>query len=158
MGTCPPGLDTHGNPPRPGVDIHANHDRVRAARTDLDKFSYFGKIRMMREREAIGGFAALAHPLRMRAFRLLVASGSDGVSAGEVASSLGCPPSTLSQHLARLERSGLLTARRDQQRIFYAVDVEGVSALMAFLVEECCNGRPELCGYASSRNARIREE
>ena len=35
----------------------------------------------------------------------------------------------------------------DRAAIFYAVDVEGARRLIAFLTEECCEGRPEICGY-----------
>ena len=30
----------------------------------------------------------------------------------------------------------------------YAVDVEGMRKLLTYLTEDCCEGRPELCGEA----------
>jgi len=101
----------------------------------------------MNEPDAIDALAALAHPLRMRAFRLLMQHGPGGLPAGEVARALEAPPSTLSPHLARLERARLVRARRERQRIYYAVDLDGTRAVTAFLLEDCCDGRPELCGY-----------
>ena len=30
--------------------------------------------------------------------------------------------------------------------MFYAVHIDGIRRLVAFLTEDCCGGRPELCG------------
>jgi DNA-binding transcriptional ArsR family regulator len=101
----------------------------------------------MDERSAIEALAGLAQEHRLRVFRLLVREGPGGLPAGQIAERLGIPPSTLSAHLAQLERAGLLRSRRDQRRIIYAVDLEGIRRLLAFLIEDCCQGRPEICGY-----------
>jgi ArsR family transcriptional regulator len=98
-------------------------------------------------------FAALAHELRLAVFRLLLEHTPNGLPAGQIALRLQVPASTLSTHLAQLERAGLLKSWREQQRILYAVDTEGTRNLVAFLVDDCCGGQPELCGYASGRKA-----
>lgn len=108
----------------------------------------------MENNDAARAFAALSHPLRLEAFRLLMEQGRDGLPAGAIADALQTPPSTLSSHLAQLGRSGLISARREQQRIFYAVDREGTTKLIDFLVQDCCHGRPELCGYLTERRAK----
>jgi DNA-binding transcriptional ArsR family regulator len=97
----------------------------------------------------ITALAALAQEHRLRVFRLLVREGPNGMPAGEVATQIAVPPSTLSHHLAHLERAGLLRSWRVDRRIFYAVDIEGTRRLLAFLTEDCCQGRPEICGYGS---------
>ncbi len=97
--------------------------------------------------EAIGALSALAHEHRLTAFRLLIEAGPSGLPAGEIAARMGVPPSTLSHHLGLLERARLLHSWRRERRIFYAVRMDGVRSLIAFLVEDCCEGRPELCGY-----------
>lgn len=98
------------------------------------------------EDAACAPFAALGNPLRLRIFRLVVAAGPAGLRAGAIADRLEVPPSTLSTHLRTLQASGLLTARRERQRILYGVDARAVRSLVAYLVEDCCGGRPELCG------------
>ncbi len=103
----------------------------------------------MEERQAVDAFAALAHAHRLAVFRLLVRHGPSGLAAGRLAETVGVPPSTLSHHLAQLERAGLLRSWRRQRHVFYAVDVEGTRRLVAFLTEDCCQGQPEMCGYAS---------
>jgi ArsR family transcriptional regulator, arsenate/arsenite/antimonite-responsive transcriptional repressor len=96
-------------------------------------------------------FAALANPLRLSVFRLLVRLAPEGLPAGQIADRLEVPASTLSTHLAQLERAGLLRSWREQQRILYAVDTEGTRSLVGFLVDDCCGGQPELCGYDARR-------
>lgn len=89
--------------------------------------------------------SALAQETRLAVFRLLVKEGPDGLPAGRVAERLGVTPATLSFHLAQLERAGLLSSQRHSRQIVYRVDLEGTRRLLAFLTEDCCQGRPELC-------------
>ena len=96
---------------------------------------------------AVQALAALAQEHRLAVFRLLVREGPPGLPAGTVAGLVGIPASTLSHHLAALEGAGLITSRRVERRIYYAVDIVGTRRLFAFLTEDCCRGRPELCGY-----------
>jgi len=96
-------------------------------------------------------FAALAHELRLGVFRLLIGALPDGLPAGQIAEHFKVPASTLSSHLAQLERAGLLKSWRERQRIVYAVDTEGTKNLVGFLVDDCCNGQPALCGYSAVR-------
>ena len=100
---------------------------------------------------AVAAFGALAHPHRLNAFRLLVRNGPDGLPAGRIAERLSVPASTLSTHLAQLERSSLLRSWRVGQRIYYAIDIEGTRDLIGFLLADCCEGRPEICGYGIAR-------
>jgi DNA-binding transcriptional ArsR family regulator len=102
----------------------------------------------MDEKTTITALAALAQEHRLRAFRLLVTVGPDGLPSGQIAERLGVPASTMSAHLAQLERAGLVRSRREQRRIIYGIDVDGMRDVLAFLVEDCCGGRPELCGPA----------
>ncbi|MFW5680145.1 MAG: ArsR/SmtB family transcription factor [Pseudomonadota bacterium] len=96
---------------------------------------------------ATRAFAALGQEHRLAVFRMLMAEGPSGLAAGEIAQRLGVPASSLSSHLATLERAGLLRSWRVQRNIFYAVDTEGTRELITFLTHDCCGGRPELCGW-----------
>jgi DNA-binding transcriptional ArsR family regulator len=95
-------------------------------------------------------FAALAQEHRLAVFRLLMREGPNGLPAGTVARRVGVPPSTLSAHLAQMCQAGLLRANRRGQQILYAIDVEGTRRLISYLTEDCCEGRPEICGYGNS--------
>lgn len=104
----------------------------------------------MESLQAIEALGALAQATRLDIFRLLVRVGPPGLNAGEIAERLSVGASTLSHHLATLERAGLLRSWRVQRQIFYASDFDGTRQLLAFLTEDCCQGRPELCGHGAA--------
>jgi DNA-binding transcriptional ArsR family regulator len=99
----------------------------------------------MEESQATQALGALAQATRLAIFRLLVREGPAGLPAGEVAARLGVQPATLSFHLAQLERAGLLVSRRHSRQIIYAADFAAMRALVGFLLDDCCHGRPEIC-------------
>ena len=101
----------------------------------------------MSDASFVNVLGALANEHRLSVFRLLMPHGPNGLPAGDIARHLNVPASTLSSHLSQLCHAGLLKSRREQRQIFYAVDIEGTRNLIAFLTEDCCQGRPEICGY-----------
>ena len=100
----------------------------------------------MDDRLAIEALAALAQETRLRVFRILIAAGPGGLPAGDVAQAAAVPPSTLTFHLERLERAGLVRSCRRGRNILYTAELEVMRRLLAFLPADCCNGHPELCG------------
>lgn len=100
----------------------------------------------MRDDAAIAMLGALAQEHRIRIFRLLVKAGPPGLASSEVAAAAGIGPTGASFHLKELDRAGLIRATRQGRFIRYAIHVEGMRRLLAYLTEDCCQGRPELCG------------
>ena len=94
---------------------------------------------------SLTALAALGQETRLDIFRLLVRAGPGGVAAGEVASRLGAMQNTVSSHLKILTQAGLIRAERDGRTIRYVADMTGFRDLLAYLMEDCCNGAPELC-------------
>jgi ArsR family transcriptional regulator, arsenate/arsenite/antimonite-responsive transcriptional repressor len=94
---------------------------------------------------ALAALAALGQPTRLAIFRLLMQREPRGLAAGDIADVIGCPQNTLSSHLGILARSGLVRGTRDGRSIVYRADVEGMRALIAFLITDCCDGHPEVC-------------
>lgn len=94
---------------------------------------------------AVDALQALGHETRISVFRMLVKAGSGGLMAGEIAQTCGVPASTMSHHLANLERAGLVTSERESRVIRYRADYDGMRRLLAFLMEDCCQGDPLLC-------------
>lgn len=95
--------------------------------------------------DSIRALGALAQESRLEAFRLLVRSGPAGLPAGEIARALAVPHNTMSAHLSVLANAGLVAARRRGRSIIYAVAFARVRDLLAFLIEDCCRGKPEVC-------------
>lgn len=103
----------------------------------------------MDDLSAITALSALAHEDRLAAFRLLVRAGPNGMASGEIAETLSIPPTRMSFHLATLERAKLLRSWRDGRRILYAASYADMRGLLVFLTEDCCSGKPEICGDLS---------
>jgi ArsR family transcriptional regulator len=102
---------------------------------------------------ALAALAALGQPTRLDIFRLLIRREPAGLAAGAIAEAIGCPHNTLSSHLSILARSGLVRGTRDGRSIVYRADVEGMRALVAFLIDDCCDGHPEICNLADTPRA-----
>jgi len=102
----------------------------------------------MNEEQVVASLGALAHANRLRIFRLLVKRGPSGMPAGAIAGRVGMSATNTSFHLKELDRAGLLRSTRQGRFVRYAIDVEGMRKLLTYLTEDCCEGRPELCGAA----------
>lgn len=103
---------------------------------------------------AAQSLSALAHEGRLAVFRLLVKAGPDGMAAGDIARRLDTAANTMSSQLLVLSNAGLIRARRDGRSIIYTADYDGMTGLLKFLTEDCCNGRAEICApLAASVNA-----
>ena len=100
---------------------------------------------------ALAALAALGQPTRLAIFRLLMQRGPGGLAAGAIAEAVGCAHNTLSSHLSILARAGLIRGARDGRSILYRADVEGMRALIAFLITDCCDGHPEICNLRGSQ-------
>ncbi len=105
---------------------------------------------------AVASLSALAHAGRLSTFRLLVQAGSEGLPAGEIARRLEVLPNTLSSHLAILDHAGLVHARREGRSIIYTADYGAMQLLLGFLLEDCCNGAPEICGPLAATLDRVK--
>ena len=108
----------------------------------------------MESKFAVASLSALAHEGRLAVFRLLVAAGRDGVAAGEIARRLGVLPNTLSAGLKVLSHAGLVAQRRDGRSRVYTADYGAMSDLLAFLMEDCCAGAPQICAPLQAVAAR----
>jgi DNA-binding transcriptional ArsR family regulator len=94
---------------------------------------------------AVNALSALAHPGRLEVFRLLVQAGPDGLAAGEIARATGSLANTLSANLNILAGAGLVSSRREGRSIIYGAAYGRMRELLAFLMEDCCAGKPEIC-------------
>ncbi len=121
--------------------IRAAGDRGRSLTVDR----YFYIRRYMEPVQALRILSALGQDTRLNVFRLLVQAGPDGLPAGEIAERVGARQNTMSSHLSILANSGLVRSERFSRVIRYSVDFDVMRGLLAFLLEDCCGGRRELC-------------
>ncbi|MBW3566376.1 MAG: metalloregulator ArsR/SmtB family transcription factor [Proteobacteria bacterium] len=108
----------------------------------------------MKSRNATNAFAALGHETRLALYRRLVKAGPAGVGAGDLADVLGISPSSLTFHVAQLERADLVASRREGRRIIYTADFGAMGEVVDFLTQECCGGHPEVCGVLKKSRSR----
>ena len=99
----------------------------------------------MDKKNALQALSALGQETRMDVFRLLVTAGSEGMLSGEIGRELGIRQNTMSANLAIMLNAGIIRNRREGRSIRYFADFDGIRGLLAFLVGDCCGGRPELC-------------
>src|SRR4030081_273499 len=90
----------------------------------------------MEKTDVVAALAALAQDNRLDVFRLLVQAGPEGMPAGAVAGSLGLAPNTPTFHFDR---------RREGRSMIYSARFDTMNALLGFLTDNCCDGRPERC-------------
>ncbi|HEY5411980.1 MAG TPA: metalloregulator ArsR/SmtB family transcription factor [Caulobacteraceae bacterium] len=95
--------------------------------------------------KATGALSALALPGRLSIFRLLVKAGGEGMAAGEIARATDTLPNTLSANLNVLSAAGLIRSRRSGRSIIYTAAYDQMRDLLAYLVEDCCAGKPAIC-------------
>lgn len=100
---------------------------------------------------AVRRLSALAQLTRVNVFKQLMNAGPDGVQAGVLAERLAVAPNTLSAHLNVLSQAGLVTVRRDGRSRIYAVELDAIAELLGYLVDDCCQGHPEVCAPLSAR-------
>jgi len=104
---------------------------------------------MIKEQEALDGFAAIAQGTRLRILRMLVVAGADGLAAGTIGEQLGgATSSRVSFHLTHLERARLVQSRREGRSIIYSAKFSVLSDLVAFLMHDCCQGHCKYCDRA----------
>ena len=102
----------------------------------------------MNDDTAVRMLSALAQHTRFSVFRLLMKAGPDGLPAGKIAESLAVPQNTLSTHLNVLSNTGLISSRREGRSVIYSVQLNDTKGLIDYLVNDCCDGHPEICAIS----------
>lgn len=100
----------------------------------------------MEIQNAVAAFSALSQEIRLDVLKRLVRAGPGGVPAGALAEAAGVAAPTMSFHLKELLQAGLVRSRKEGRSVFYAADYSGIRALIGFLLADCCQGDPRLCG------------
>jgi DNA-binding transcriptional ArsR family regulator len=105
----------------------------------------------MDEKSVVTALAALAQEFRLRAFRLLVVAGPEGLTPTQIAETLGVAANTLSFHLKELMHADLVTQERQGRNLIYRATFTSMDALIAYLTKNCCQGSSCLSNLSSDQ-------
>jgi len=108
--------------------------RKKAATQSQDIFDLIGKSENIREASA--AMQAMAHPLRLK---ILCLVNNQELSVLEIVDGVGTTQSNVSQHLAVLRDHGLLTSRKEANKVFYRVEDPRVLKMISLTREIFCS-------------------
>ena len=97
---------------------------------------------MLENSEAATRFTALGNETRLTIYRWLLPFNPVGRAFGEIAQGLGLADATLAFHLKEMAHAGLIQSRPEGRKVIYSVNIDTVSGLVEFLLENCCAGTP----------------
>ena len=81
---------------------------------------------------------AMSHPLRLK---ILCVLGDQEVTVQEIVDHVGTSQSNVSQHLAILRDKGILSARKDANRVYYKVEDARTLRLIGMMRDVFCSMR-----------------
>ena len=81
---------------------------------------------------------AMSHPLRLK---ILCTLGSNEVCVQGIVENVGTSQSNISQHLAILRDKGILSSRKDANKVYYRVGDERTLRLIGMMQEVFCSSQ-----------------
>ena len=81
---------------------------------------------------------AMSHPLRLK---ILCTLGNQEVCVQSIVDNVGTSQSNISQHLAILRDKGILSSRKDANKVYYRVEDERTLRLIGMMQEVFCSVR-----------------
>jgi ArsR family transcriptional regulator len=85
--------------------------------------------------QASNAIKAIAHPLRLK---ILCVLGDQEISVQDIVEHVGTSQSNISQHLAILRDKGVLSTRKDANRVFYRIGDLRTLKLVSMMREVFC--------------------
>lgn len=79
---------------------------------------------------------AMSHPLRLK---ILCTLGNQEISVQDIVEHVGTSQSNISQHLAILRDKGILSSRKDANRVYYRVSDSRTLQLIDMMRQVFCN-------------------
>lgn len=86
--------------------------------------------------QAAQAIKAIAHPLRLK---ILCVLGDREISVQEIVDQVGTSQSNISQHLAILRDKGVLTTRKDANRVYYRIGDPRTIKLVGMMRDVFCS-------------------
>ena len=97
----------------------------------------------MKTEQAAEKLEALGNQTRLDIFRFLIQAGTGGSPVGAIQQSLNIPASTLSHHISRLMRVGLVSQERRSRVLICRAEFQEMNNIISFLTENCCAGNAD---------------
>ena len=97
--------------------------------------------------------AELGNLTRLDIYKLLVRAGPDGLNVGDIQTHLDVPASTLAFHLRGLINVGLVSQEKVGREVICRVKHSQLTAVIEFLLAECCKGFDAERPAATTRRA-----
>ena len=113
-----------------------------------DIFELIGRKEQIEQ--AARAMKAISHPLRLK---ILCVLGDQEVGVQDIVDAVGTSQSNISQHLAILREKGIISSRKDANRVYYSVSDQRTLRLILMMREVFC-GIPSKDGKASVRNSK----
>lgn len=83
---------------------------------------------------------ALGNPTRLAIYRALIKVGKDGANVGAIQSAVAIPASTLTHHIQKLVKAGIVSQHRHSRELICHNDYDAMNEIIKYLQEECCQG------------------
>ncbi len=82
--------------------------------------------------EASRSLKAISHPLRLK---ILCVLGKEEMSVQDILSTVGTTQSNVSQHLCLMKDKGVVSSRKDANRVFYSLKNETIKRILGSTVD-----------------------
>ncbi len=92
----------------------------------------------METNEAASCLESIGNPTRLRIFKHLVKAGNAGATVGEVQKKLGIPASTLSHHISKLTKVGIVSQERQSRELICRANYDLMQDVLDYLMANCC--------------------
>ncbi len=94
-------------------------------------------------KETANCLAELGNETRLKIFRYLVRKGNKGTTVGDIQKEMDIPGSTLSHHISKLAKAGLIVQQRNGRELLCQPQFDKLQSIVDYLVDECCEGEQE---------------
>lgn len=108
----------------------------------------------MKDAQALTMLGALSQETRLQVVRYLIQRGAEGAPAGDIGEAVGATSSRASFHLSALERAGVVSSERQSRKIIYTANIENLGNLVSFLLNDCCDGHPDILACCKMKSRR----
>ena len=80
-----------------------------------------------------------------KALIVLAGESQDRLRTEAIAARGAIPRKFLERILLELKASGLIESRREGRSVIYSAQYDTMTALLEYLMQDCCGGSPEIC-------------